>query len=85
MDQESYAQAVVYYAKTSKLLEHYRSLSVFSSIEMECKEIMDKITKRIRENMTRENACKTLFLLFYLILFNFHILTLFFYRRLDQR
>ncbi|RIA83584.1 hypothetical protein C1645_785985 [Glomus cerebriforme] len=56
LDQESYAQAVRYYAKTSKLLEHYRSLSVFSSIEMECKEIMDKVTKRIRENMTNKNA-----------------------------
>ncbi|POG78002.1 hypothetical protein GLOIN_2v1541000 [Rhizophagus irregularis DAOM 181602=DAOM 197198] len=56
LDQKSYAQAVRYYAKTSKLLEHYRSLSVFSSIEIECKEIMDKVTKRIRENMTNMNA-----------------------------
>ena len=58
MDQKSYAQAVRYYAKTSKLLDHYRNLSVFSSIEMECKEIMDKVTKRIRENMTSEDVCK---------------------------
>ncbi|GBB92397.1 hypothetical protein RclHR1_00200030 [Rhizophagus clarus] len=56
LDQESYVQAVRYYAKTSKLLEHYRSLSVFSSIETECKEIMDKVTKRIRENMTNIKA-----------------------------
>ncbi|CAG8674102.1 9994_t:CDS:10 [Funneliformis caledonium] len=56
LDQKSYAQAVRYYAKTSRLLDHYRNLSVFSSIEMECKEIMDKVTKRIRENMTQEDA-----------------------------
>ncbi|KAF0447367.1 Vacuolar protein sorting-associated protein 51 [Gigaspora margarita] len=56
LDQESYAQAVRYYAKTSRLLEHYRSLSVFSSIESECKEIIDKVSKKIRENMTSENA-----------------------------
>ncbi|CAG8452606.1 7308_t:CDS:10 [Scutellospora calospora] len=56
LDQKSYAQAVRYYAKTSRLLEHYRSLSVFSSIESECKEIIDKVSKKIRENMTNENA-----------------------------
>ncbi|CAI2192880.1 1451_t:CDS:10, partial [Funneliformis geosporum] len=56
LDQKSYAQAVRYYAKTSRLLDHYRNLSVFSSIEMECKEIMDKVTKRIREDMTQEDA-----------------------------
>ncbi|CAG8438735.1 10634_t:CDS:10 [Acaulospora colombiana] len=56
LDQKSYAQAVRYYAKTSKLLEHYRSLSVFNSIEMECKEIMDKVTRSIKENMTKEDA-----------------------------
>lgn len=82
LDQESYAQAVKYYAKTSKLLEHYRSLSVFSSIETECKEIMDKVTKRIRENMTNINVRKWFIILFiFLILY----LTLYFYRQLDQR
>ncbi|CAG8771609.1 19004_t:CDS:2, partial [Racocetra fulgida] len=52
---KSYAQAVRYYAKTSRLLEYYRSLSVFSSIESECKEIIDKVSKKIREKMTDEN------------------------------
>ncbi|CAG8458877.1 847_t:CDS:10 [Diversispora eburnea] len=56
LDQNSYTQAVKYYAKTSRLLEHYRSLSVFSSIEVECKEIMDKVIKKIKENMNKKDV-----------------------------
>ena len=43
---------------------------MFSSIEIECKEIMDKVTKRIRENMTNKNVRKLIIALLYILHFN---------------
>ncbi|CAJ0627609.1 2309_t:CDS:10, partial [Entrophospora sp. SA101] len=53
---KSYSKAVIYYVKTTKILEYYRELTIFNSIENECKEIMKKIIKNIRENMTKNDA-----------------------------
>ncbi|RUS21905.1 hypothetical protein BC937DRAFT_91072 [Endogone sp. FLAS-F59071] len=53
---ESYAQAVQYYSRTTHLLAHYRHLSVFDGIEGECKEIMEKVAEKIREQMRSEKA-----------------------------
>ncbi|KAG9304282.1 hypothetical protein G9A89_019844 [Geosiphon pyriformis] len=56
LEHQSYAQAARYYARTSKLFEHYRTLSVFNSIEIECKEIIQKVTMKMRENMMKSEA-----------------------------
>ncbi|CAJ0833752.1 13877_t:CDS:10, partial [Entrophospora sp. SA101] len=56
LNQKSYSKAVIYYVKTTKILEYYRELTIFNSIENECKEIMKKIIKNIRENMTKNDV-----------------------------
>lgn len=53
---KSYAQAVHYYSRTSRLLTHYKHLSVFSGIQAECKEIIEKITKNIWQKMLEETV-----------------------------
>ncbi|CAH1761366.1 3186_t:CDS:10 [Entrophospora sp. SA101] len=58
LNQKSYSKAVIYYVKTTKILEYYRELTIFNSIENECKEIMKKIIKNIRENMTKNDVIK---------------------------
>ena len=47
-----YGQAVKYYSKASKLLNHYQHMAAFKGIERDCNSIMEKVKAEIWTSMT---------------------------------
>lgn len=50
------SQAVKYYSKASKLLNHYQHMAAFKGIERDCNQIMDKVKLEIWNGMTNSNV-----------------------------
>ncbi|KAL2917658.1 hypothetical protein HK105_202945 [Polyrhizophydium stewartii] len=53
---KQYAQAVLFYSKTSALLSHYRHVPIFKQIEDECASIMLDVGRRVRDKMISEKT-----------------------------
>lgn len=51
-----YSQAVRYYSKASRMLNHYKHMAAFKGIERDCHCIMEKIKSEIVVNMTSPSA-----------------------------
>ncbi|KAL7335360.1 hypothetical protein PS15p_200846 [Mucor circinelloides] len=51
-----YGQAVKYYSKASKLLNHYQHMAAFKGIERDCNSIMDKVKAEIWTSLTDPNV-----------------------------
>ncbi|KAI8921646.1 hypothetical protein BC831DRAFT_476199 [Entophlyctis helioformis] len=51
-----FAQAVLFYSKTSALLAHYHHVPAFKQIEDECAGIMFDVGKRVREKMVSDKT-----------------------------
>ncbi|KAI8073893.1 Vps51/Vps67-domain-containing protein [Gongronella butleri] len=49
-------QAVKYYARARKLLDHYRDMPAFQSIERECAAVMDKIKQDLWHALTKHDT-----------------------------
>lgn len=52
LNKKRYSQAVKYYSKASKLLEHYKHMPAFKGIERDCHQIMDKVNSDIWAALT---------------------------------
>lgn len=51
-----YGQAVKYYSKASKLLNHYQHMAAFKGIERDCNSIMEKVKAEVWTSMTDPNV-----------------------------
>lgn len=51
-----YSQAVKYYSKASRLLNHYKHMAAFKGIERDCNQIIDKVKQEIWSGMTDTNV-----------------------------
>lgn len=51
-----YGQAVKYYSKASKVLNHYQHMAAFKGIERDCNSIMDKVKAEIWTGLTDPNV-----------------------------
>lgn len=56
LNKGKYSQAVKYYSKASRLLDHYKHMAAFKGIERDCHCIMEKIKAEIVDNMTSPNS-----------------------------
>lgn len=56
LTKRKYSQAVKYYFKASRLLNHYQHMAAFKGIERDCDQIMDKVKIEIWKGMTDSNA-----------------------------
>ncbi|KNC97850.1 uncharacterized protein SPPG_06846 [Spizellomyces punctatus DAOM BR117] len=56
VDKGQHAQAVRYYSRVSNLLERYRHMSVFSKIEEECRTIIDKVARLIKQKLNSDQS-----------------------------
>ncbi|KAI9242974.1 Vps51/Vps67-domain-containing protein [Helicostylum pulchrum] len=52
LTKKRYSQAVKYYSKASKLLDHYKHMAAFKGIERDCHQIMDTVKQDIWIAMT---------------------------------
>ncbi|EGF80463.1 hypothetical protein BATDEDRAFT_88626 [Batrachochytrium dendrobatidis JAM81] len=53
---KQYSQAVAYYAKTGRLLTHYKHMQIFRQIEEECALIIADVGRRVREKFEADKA-----------------------------
>ncbi|KAI8087890.1 Vps51/Vps67-domain-containing protein [Gilbertella persicaria] len=56
LNKGKYSQAVKYYSKASRLLNHYQHMAAFKGIERDCMQIMEKVKAEIWINLTDPNA-----------------------------
>lgn len=56
LNKGKYGQAVKYYSKASKLLNHYKHMAAFKGIERDCNQIMDKVKQEIWSGLTDTNV-----------------------------
>lgn len=56
LTKKRYSQAVKYYSKASKLLDHYKHMAAFKGIERDCHQIMDTVKQDIWIAMTDTNV-----------------------------
>ncbi|KAI8348434.1 exocyst complex component Sec5-domain-containing protein [Choanephora cucurbitarum] len=55
-NKKQYSQAVKYYSKASKLLNHYQHMAAFKGIERDCAQIMEKVKEAIWVHLTDPQA-----------------------------
>lgn len=56
LNKGKYGQAVKYYSKASRVLNHYQNLAAFKGIERDCNSIMDKVKTEIWTGLTGPNV-----------------------------